>query len=63
MLPYYIVNNLEIIFGIFFLIAGYKFLTVKTDQRIYKCLGIAYVVISVLSFTALGFSVKESGLI
>lgn len=63
MLPYYIVNTMEIIFGIFFLVAAFKFLTKKTDDKRYKILGVAYIAISVLSFTALGISVQESGIV
>ncbi|WP_121616842.1 hypothetical protein [Virgibacillus halodenitrificans] len=60
---YYIVNILEIFFGIFFLIAAFKFFTTKTEAISYKCLGLAFLVISILSFTVLGLSVQESGIV
>lgn len=63
MLLFYIVNIIEMFFGIFFLIAAYKFITAKTETRLYKCLGVAFFAISILSFTALGLSVQESGIV
>jgi hypothetical protein len=62
MLPYYVMNSLEIIFGIIFFIAAYKFLTVKTDKKLYRYFGIAYLAISILSFVTLGWIVEVSGM-
>lgn len=62
MLHWYLINTMEIIFGIIFLIAGYKFISKKNAPKIYKHLGLIYFGVSILSFTALGISVHVSGL-
>ncbi|MEX3623588.1 hypothetical protein [Viridibacillus arvi] len=62
MVLWYLINTIEIIFGIFFLMAAIKFFFKKEQIRNFKYIGLAFLCISILSFTALAICVRVSGI-
>lgn len=64
MLHWYLINTIELTFGIIFLVAAFKFLTLKVKgTNKYKQLGAVFLLLSGMSFIALKLTVESSGIL